>query len=706
MNESQETCSADHFTILPRGGKELSMNIRHSVFSATILLFSVFTSAQDTVTAVPDSGQWFADSNSLVYQDAQAERSASLSETRPADTVAPADSGRAYTIVVTAARREQPSEWVSDDHTEINVAAISRNTAKTVAELLATTVPARMSDMGGGAVKNISLMGAGSERTLVLIDGRRVGVTDGDLGDLQPEVIEKIEIVEGGQSALWGMDAVGGVVNIITRRPSAGQKFGNLSMAVSSFEPPDGLPRINTMEHNFSTGINKGHLGWSAGANWQTSDGRFHYRDSDTSFRFRENNGFTNWGVFQRLGYDGKGFALGASASYCDRAIGTPGKITYPGQATTNKKIGFVNAEGSWTASDFLTIKMNASYARDSIHYYDPNPFWAQDSRHVWSRREVECIQEFTLGRQMATTGIQMVNQSVISNELGSHGALQSALFANGILEQSTDDIVIRETPAVRIDYSTIYKGALNGKLGLMATLKDTPEPSVFVNFGSSYRSPPFTDLFWPQDAYAVGNPDLKPERSLDFNTGVQLRHGNRETMVTVRSSFFSMALSDMLLWQPRRADSTDTVWTIKNIDRAYVLGAKINLSVRRSESLTGSVNFAYNDARNSATKAILIYRPKFMLTASGHGSWRSFSADLSCRFSSRVFTDELNTRHLPSIWTFDASAGYTLMPLGAGSDGVRLVYDLLNISDKKRYTNEGYPLPGREHRLSLKVGF
>jgi outer membrane cobalamin receptor len=166
------------------------------------------------------------------------------------------------------------------------------------------------------------------------------------------------------------------------------------------------------------------------------------------------------------------------------------------------------------------------------------------------------------------------------------------------------------------------------------------------------------------------------------------------------------MMLSDMLLWQPREADSTDSVWTIKNIDKASIKGTKVKVSFQHRESLGGSIDFAYNDARNKTTKTVLIYRPKYILATSCQWSWGRISTGVSCRYSSKVFSNEENTRHLPSIWTFDANFGYTILSIGTGSQGVRLIYDVINAFDKLASTNEGYPLPGREHRLSLKIGF
>jgi vitamin B12 transporter len=678
------------------------MNTRSTIFPAFILLFSIFTFAQDTVPSLSDPVQQFTDTNSAVTQNAPAEQGVSGTPAGTNNTVPLAGSDSTYSIVVTASRREQPSEWVSEDNAVIDADAQAKVSSKSIVEQLASRVPARFSDYGGGGLKTISLRGAGSERTLVLVDGRRTGTDDNDLSDIPSEIVQKIEVVEGGQSALYGMDAVGGVVNIITRQPPSGKPFGNISTTVSSFEPRTGQPHLNTTGHNFVTGISSGRIGWLGGANWQSSDGRYPYRNLNKTYQLRENNGFRNWGIYQRLGYDRNNVALGVSAGYGDRDISSPGTIGSPIRATTKKKYGSIAADGSWLVNEQLKLKLNASIERDSIHYVDPDSLWPQDSRHVWGREDVQCIQEFTLGKQLLNTGIQAIRQSVESNEIGDHVVEQGGVFANGILEQSIADFTIKETPALRYDYSSSYNGTIDGKFGVIGTWQTSLKPSVFVNFSSSYRSPPFDYLYWPQDAFAVGNPDLKPERSIDFDGGAKFRYDLGKTSVTARSSFFYMKLSDMMIWQPR----PDGIWTIKNIDKASIKGAKANVGFRYSKTWDGLFDFVYTSARNTYSKTVLVYRPEYIATFSSQWTGNRLAAGISCRFTGRVYTNEINTDSMPSTLTFDASVGYKIVALGQHDEGVRLMYDVLNITNEEVSTNKGYPLPGREHRVSLKMNF
>jgi outer membrane receptor for ferrienterochelin and colicins len=607
-------------------------------------------------------------------------------------------------IVITATRREQPGQWVSDDHNVININRTQLSTSQTIPELLANSVPAQISDYGSGSSKNISLRGAGSERTLVLMDGKRIGTTDGDLGDISTETIEKIEIVEGGQSALYGMDAIGGIINIITKRSNSEKLSGNLSMAFSSFEPTtrkSGI-HVNGKKMGFDIGKKFNRVEWLTGVNWQSSDGRFEYTDTNKIYRFRENNGFTNWEAYQKLRYEKDSLSLGAFARYCDRDIDNPSQMTTPSLANTKKKIGALSLDGSWALKKFLKLKLNSSYAHDNIHFVDPNPFWPQESKHARTREDLEFIQEFTLGRQMVNTGIEIFNDAIESNEIGNHSARQVGIFTNCIFSQSTPRYIFQATPAIRLDHSTLFNTTINGKIGVITSCKMVSRPSLFINVGSSFRSPSFNDLYWPQDAYTVGNPNLKPEKSKNWDAGFQLQGAFERMETNGRFTYFNMQLNDMILWEP----NTTGIWSPKNIAAAKIDGFKIDVAFNYLKIWDFEFDFANNNAHDRSSNKILIYRPKYIITCSSQrfGNW--FNAGISFRYSSKVYTNELNTSFLPSHILLNINAGFKILSRGASREGLWLVYDILNVTNQERSTNEGYPLPGREYRMSLKMKF
>jgi vitamin B12 transporter len=625
----------------------------------------------------------------------------------PEDTLhgstASAGEERLDPVIVTACRRAQPAQWVSDDHQLIDVNRLQLSTSQTISELLASFVPARITDYGSGGLKNISLRGAGSQRTLLLIDGKRTGAVEADYADLSVNNVEKIEIIEGGQSAIYGMDAVGGVVNIITKRAHSDQLSGTGSVGISSFEARKGIgnwePSLNGNNVNVAVGRNYGDFGFSGGGSWNKSDGRYSYSDENKVPRIRENNGFEDWNAFQRIAYQKDAVNLEEIGTYCRRIVGNPGTLAYPSLALTRKRAGAVAVNAGYTPFRALTLKLNSSYAYEFTRFHDPDPFFPQDGSHERSNGSIELLQEFTLKKQLVNTGIQLLRSELKSNEIGNHASNQIGIFANGIFTSSAGFFRFECTPAIRCDNASTFGTTLNGKMGAMVTAKIPLTPSFFVNTGSSYKAPTFDDLFWPQDAFAQGNPELKPEKSVNADVGIQVRYDADRISPKLRVSYYRLRLTDMILW----AEGRSGLWMPKNISKASINGCKIDVTGKIHRTWNLGCTYHFNDARDDKTDRILIYRPKHMATFSVDHFGAVFNAGASYTYSSRIFIDDANTLSLPDWHAVNVHSGYKLP---VQFNALWLVYDLLNATNQQRRTNEGYPLPGREHRLSMKVQF
>jgi outer membrane cobalamin receptor len=201
---------------------------------------------------------------------------------------------------------------------------------------------------------------------------------------------------------------------------------------------------------------------------------------------------------------------------------------------------------------------------------------------------------------------------------------------------------------------------------------------------------------------FSRGNPDLKRERSVDMDGGVIVRARRGGAAISNRLSIFLLRLDDMILWAPL----PDYTWTPKNVDNATIAGLKYRSEFRYSEAIRASFDYVYSNARKTGTDTVLIYRPRHVAVFTNSlSAWR-VTAGFSLRYSGEVFADEANTRELPASVTANMNLG--VMVVGPGSDGggIRLVYDIFNVTNEDHFLAEGYPLPKREHRLSLKADF
>lgn len=622
-----------------------------------------------------------------------------------------ADSVSLNTIIVTAARRPQATQWVPDDHQIIDISKEEKNSSKKAVELLAERLPARFSDIGGGNLKNISLRGAGAERTLVLVDGQRIGTGDQalqDLGDFPDEAIERIEVVEGGQSALYGMDAVGGVVNIITKKPQSEKISVNISSMVGSYEPRSDAPALNNIGITGTIGQKKGPLGWLFGADTRMGDGRFEYEEPNNNLYYRENDSLFDGGFFGRLDYTRKQYSLGVNGGFRKRNCGTPGPTSWPLDASTSKNIGFAALSGSWKATPFLSLAANGAFDYNGVQYLD-RTIYAWDSipdtsTNNWATQSAEILGTYTIAGQNLTAGVCGFRKSVTSNMIiaDDTSALQGGAYTSAILGHTIAGFTVNATPAARFDYNPVFGSAWTGKCGVISVWNGLLRPGLFFTIAKSFRSPTLSDLYW-KDPYMVGNPQLKPEKGWNWDVGGQMRHRSGPIVLTARAGMYQMSIRDMLAW------ITDTLTGVsyrKNIKAAVIKGYTFKSAVSVLNKYTTSFDFVYNDARDTATKKVLTYRPEYMVTYSNSLDLGRFCAGIAARYVSKVYTNADNTTSLPVTLILNANVGCSITPGGSGSNGVRLVYDVLNLTNERYYTDKGFPLPGREHRLGVKVGF
>ncbi len=201
-------------------------------------------------------------------------------------------------VIVTANKIEQKQTGTSKVITIINAAQIQQNAGRTIAQLLneqaGLSLPGTLSNLG--TVPSIYMRGAASGRTLILIDGAPVGdpsmiSNEFDLNLVPLNQVERIEILKGAQSTLYGSDAIGGVINIITK----GKRGGGGGLSYGSY---------GTKQGNFQFNVNYKKLDFAIGFENQNADGFSSARD------------VTNKGNFDQDGYQNNSFFVKAKYKF------------------------------------------------------------------------------------------------------------------------------------------------------------------------------------------------------------------------------------------------------------------------------------------------------------------------------------------------------------------------------------------------------
>ena len=486
-------------------------------------------------------------------------------------------------VIVTATRVPTPADEVLAPVVVIDRATIERSNAGDAAELLRFHAGFDIARNGGpGQPTAMFIRGTESNHTLVLVDGIRINPGTIGLPGLQniaPDMIERIEVVKGPRSALWGSDAIGGVVNVVTRR---GSEDGWIMEA--------GYGDYDTRRASLNGGVD---LGKSAaldvGVSWTDSDG-FPTRTTDTIAR-----GYENLSANVALRAD-----VGA-AEVTVRHWRTAGTSEYSDYFLTPVDQDFVTAT---TAAEVRLPVGEAGEARVAVNHLEDeiqqnqSPDFLEtdrdtfDAQYDWTLSDVHGLgvgamysrerassESFGEGFESDTDAVNVYVQDRITS--GPH----SGLLALGYTDH--------ETAGSELTWNAEYGYAFNDQ-----------RTRVYALAGSGFRAPDATDRY----GYG-GNPDLKPERSRNYEVGVKHALSPRQSLTL---SAFHTDIDDLIDFTVLSYDPFEGI--NQNVAEARIKG------IEAAWAFTGSlwqarVEAIYQDPRDLSDDSLLLRRAQESLT-------------------------------------------------------------------------------------------
>lgn len=487
---------------------------------------------------------------------------------------ADADIARGDELVVTATRVEQRVSEVIGSVSVITRADIDRRAVQSLQDLLRGETGLSVSNNGGlGKLSNVFMRGADAEQVLVLVDGVRVGgVTAGtaSLEYLPVDQIERIEIIRGPRSSLYGSDAIGGVIQIFTRRGDA--------PAVSL-----GYGSNDTLNASASFGASSQHAWFSASANQLRSDGFNSCTGSPLGggcFTYEpDRDGYENRSGSLRGGYRWDRGEIEASALYAtgwseyDSTFANETDFTESALAVR----GAVRPTERWSISLLMGTGRD-----DQQNYYDDvtsDAARAYMSRFHTKRRNASLQNDIALtASQSLTLGIDYLNDRVegtteyeakARDNVGAFAQYQVQLGAHRILA------------SVRHDDNEQFGGHETGNLGWKWTLD--AHWYVSAGFGTAFGAPTFNDLYYP----GFSNPNLEPETS----RSVEVSAGWRADHISVAAAAFENRIDDLVVYD-------SMIFAPNNLNRARVRGFELDIDAALG-AWTLSAGYTALDPRN-----------------------------------------------------------------------------------------------------------
>jgi len=486
-------------------------------------------------------------------------------------------------VVVTATRVPTPLENVLAPVIVIDRDAIDRSAASDVTELLRFNAGLELGRNGGpGQTTAVFIRGAESNHTLVLVDGVRINPGTIGLAALQnimPSLVERIEVVKGPRSALYGTDAIGGVVNVITRRS-----------ADDGWSVEAGYGDYDTRQGSLAGGFGTEHVEFDAGLAWLDSDGFPTRTTGDTD------RGYENLSASAQLRAD-VGMAEVAlrhwraqgTSEYTDFFV-TPVDQDYE-TATTSLEV-------AWPVMDSVRAQLRGSTLEDSI-------VQNQSSDYLRTRRDsVDGQLDWRMsGLHAAGAGAMYSREHASSESFGETmdaETRQLNLYVQDRIQSGPHRVQValgytdHDTAGSAVTWNLDYGYELDGRT-LLYTLA-----------GTGFRAPDATDRYG-----FGGNPALEPERSLNLEAGIRHRVNERHSLSL---GAFRNDISDLiefvtLSYDPFTGEN-------RNVAEARIRGLEAAWDYDATP-WHARVAAIHQDPRNLTTGELLMRRARNSLTTS-----------------------------------------------------------------------------------------
>jgi vitamin B12 transporter len=521
---------------------------------------------------------------SLAAQETTPSTQPAPAQTPPA--TAPAEVRRAEPVVVTATRSEQPLEQTGASVTVVSEEEMRVQEYRAVEQVLRTVPGVQVGTSGSpGKLSQIRVRGADPTQVQVLIDGVRVkSLTSGDFdfADLTLDNVERIEVLRGPQSTLYGADAIGGVVNVITKRGQG---------------PPSGF--LDFEAGNYSTFRERAGVSGSTGA-WNYSLGVSRL-DFDGQFDNDEHN-LTS--VNARVGYDlpNKG-ELSLTGRFQDGHLGVPFATVFPDfdpNREQDQQLWMLSLEWRQPWTSIWEHRLRVSTVDETLNFKDqPDPAHPFGFTSDISSRRIETDWYHFIKPvpwNTITAGVEY------RNEVGEvEGSYRQTMDSWALVLQ--DQIALWDrlfvTGGVRYDGNSVFEDKATGRVAASYLVKET-DTRVKGSWGQGFRAPTFNELFFPAfpPCPAFGNPNLKPEESTSWDGGVEQHLWDRR--VRLAATYFHIDFTNLI--QSTLTDPVNFCFQAQNVGKARSEGVELEGSVMPIDGLVLSVAYTYTDTEDRTT--------------------------------------------------------------------------------------------------------
>jgi vitamin B12 transporter len=572
-------------------------------------------------------------------------------------------------VVVVANRAPEPLSKVGNTVTVLTDEDIQQSQATIASDLLAQTPGITVARTGGvGQPTSVFIRGAESDQTVVIIDG--VKMTDPSLAaggfDFENLVIgdiSRIEILRGAQSTLYGSDAIGGVINIVTADPTQ-KAGGSASLEGGSHDTGDGTVAVGGISDQVM---------WRVAGNYYGTSGIPAFDEylggrRDCASQIGGGAGQVRYELTSDLELDLRGYFVTARTDFdgYDTPTGAFGDDSEYGK--TQQGIGYAGL--TWRSPDrSFTNRLSVQYTDSETRNYDPNApanygYPTTETFYGFGRNireEYQGTWQFSNAGQVVF-GAQNEHSTIDTYSPGSPYLSQGVIIDSGYVQGQYEVLTgLTLTAGGRYDHHDVYGGHGTGQFAAAWLLPDQ-QTILRASFGTGFKAPSLYELY-----SQYGNPALQPETADSWDAGIE--HHALQGRAVVSATYFQRTSRDLINFfdcsTPSPLCATEPFGYYANIQRTFAQGVELVGSFKATDRLSITANYTWTDTEDrspgSATYGNeLPRRPADAGNTTVTYVWPvRLSTAFALRYSGPSFDDAANQIRLGGYVLLDFRASY-----------------------------------------------
>jgi vitamin B12 transporter len=597
-------------------------------------------------------------------------------------------------IVVEDAPIEPPLDYPSAFSTVIELDEF-KGEYNTASEILSFSPGVVVRDYGGfGQLKTMSIRGSSNDQVVILLDGMRLNSPIGggvDLSTIPVNYVDRFEIIRGGASALAGTDAIGGVVNIVTKKTDKPFTFG--SVTYGSYE---------TFGFNASRAQKLGDFSYLVSFTHAQSKGDFKFKSVNDLILTRINNRFHSESLLVKAAYDaGNGWQVTLLNEFFYDKRGVPGLGEFQQPDAEQKDLrnltGINISKEEFIRPD-IDLDIQIFNRFDDLKFTNPEPTVGlpiDTLSKTYSFGINPQVTWFGPYNQVFTFATELREEMLDSDDFGNPDRFTFSLFAADEINLLDDMIVIN--PVIRYDLWSTRQEKTTTDSGISARLGVIVAPLDYLSFkanaGRSYRAPSFGELFFPNEGFIRGNPDLKPETAYDFDIGFILSHPRAALEVT----YFRSHIDDLILFVFISAQTIEP----RNVGNVNEQGIETSLVLKPFKYFELFAGYTFLDGEIDETGAQLPGRPRNKFDLRAVFDFNYLSLFWETHYVDRIPVSAFpNSKTTPARTTYDAGAKAEWKKFFITFE-IKNLFNNLDVRDAL-----DFPLPGRTYFATAGVNF